>query len=528
MAETFKNKIYSACIYARLSVSGDDRKNESIDTQIEIAKEYLGRQKDMVLYDCYTDLGKTGTDFKREGFERMMKDIRMHKVDCVIVKDLSRFGRNHIETGNYIEKIFPFLGVRFIAVTDDFDSMHISGENEHMGMNLKNLVNEMYARDIAVKVKAGKMAKWEQGSYIGGIPPYGYRSELINGNKRLIIEEKASDVIKKIYNLFLSGKNMKEIAVWLYREEILRPTEYRRTGHIYKQEDDVLQEWSRGTVRQILTNPIYTGCLVKCGINGKDCCIKRHTHEAIISENEFMRVSEKFEQTSAYCKKDDYSGNVSKDKDIFEGIIFCGDCGSKMRRVSFAKELSSGNRITTYGYLCPNAGRIDKFRCEKKYIPLKTLTSILKTSLWQEIALSDMRLKDIVERNKCEGEKIKENLKVQFKRLETKIESLRINGSEQYKDYRMGVIDIENFKNKKRENQEKIHVMQKMQTEISEKLILADEETVKLNEFICDLFQCGNRIELTEDSVKAFVHRIEVYPDKRIKIIFAFQKKEAE
>lgn len=528
MAQTFKNKVYSACIYARLSVSGDDRKNESIDTQIEIAKKYLEQQTDMVLYNCYTDLGKTGTDFKREGFERMMRDIRMHKVDCVIVKDLSRFGRNHIETGNYIEKIFPFLGVRFVAVTDNFDSMYISGENEHMSINLKNLVNEMYARDIAVKVKAGKMAKWEQGSYTGGITPYGYNSDWINGRKRLIIDEKASDIVKRIYKFFLSGKNMKEIVVWLYGEEILRPTEYRRTGHICRQKDDVLQEWSRGTVKQILTNPVYTGCLVKGGINGKECCIKRHTHEEIISENEFMRVGEMFEQTAAYRRKEDSSGNVPKSKDIFEDIIFCGDCGSKMRRISSVKELSSGNRMTVYGYLCPNAGRIDKSRCVKKYLSLKTLTSILKTSLCQEIALSDMRLQDIVEKNKCEVEKVKENLKVQFKCLEAKIEAIRINESEQYKDYRMGIIDIENLKNKKKENQEKVHTMQKKQTEISEKLIFADEEEVKLNEFICDLFQCSDRLELTEDVVKAFVHRIEVYQNKRIKIIFAFQKRRAD
>ena len=178
-------KIYSTGIYARLSVDSSERKNESIETQVEIAKDFIGRQDDMELYEVYTDIGKTGTNFEREGFERMMRDVRTRKIDCIVVKDLSRFGRNHIETGNYIEKIFPFMGVRFVAVTDNFDSNDISGQGDTMGINLKNLVNEMYARDIAVKVKASRKAKWEQGGYTGGIPPYGYRAEWIGDKKCL-------------------------------------------------------------------------------------------------------------------------------------------------------------------------------------------------------------------------------------------------------------------------------------------------------------------------------------------------------
>ena len=160
------SKMYSVGIYARLSVDSDERKNESIETQMEIAKEFIGQQGDMILilYDSYVDLGKTGTNFNREGFERMMRDVRMRRIDCIVVKDLSRFGRNHIETGNYIEKIFPFMGVRFIAVTDNFDSMNISGQDETLSVNLKNLINEMYAKDIALKVKSSRKAQWEQGS----------------------------------------------------------------------------------------------------------------------------------------------------------------------------------------------------------------------------------------------------------------------------------------------------------------------------------------------------------------------------
>ena len=271
------SKMYSVGIYARLSVDANERKNESIETQIEIAKTFISRQKDMVIFDCYTDIGKTGTNFEREGFERMMRDVRMRKIDCIIVKDLSRFGRNHIETGNYIEKIFPFMGVRFIAVTDNFDSMNVSGQNETLGVNLKNLVNEMYAKDIAVKVKSSRQAKWEQGSYTGGVAPYGYRAEWTNDKKCLFIEETTSDIVKKIFDLFLSGKNMKEIVIWLYEERIVRPMEYHKTGQIYCPSGGKLQQWSRGTVKMILTNPVYIGCLVQGRTCGKDYMMRIDT-----------------------------------------------------------------------------------------------------------------------------------------------------------------------------------------------------------------------------------------------------------
>lgn len=154
------SKIYSVGIYARLSVDANERKNESIETQIEIAKAFISKQNDMVIFDCYTDIGKTGTNFEREGFERMMRDVRSREIDCIIVKDLSRFGRNHIETGNYIEKIFPFMGVRFIAVTDNFDSMNISGQNEALGVNMKNPCKRNVCEGYCGKGKiqqAGKM-----------------------------------------------------------------------------------------------------------------------------------------------------------------------------------------------------------------------------------------------------------------------------------------------------------------------------------------------------------------------------------
>lgn len=237
--------LYFAGIYARLSVDSHNEKNESIETQLEIARAWMESQPDISLYACYSDLGKSGTNFEREGFHRMMEDIRLRRVNCVIVKDFSRFGRDYIETGNYIQRIFPFLGVRFIAVTDRFDSLY--AENDDLGMNLKNLINEMYAKDISVKVKSSKRMQWENGSYTGGIAPYGYRAEWIDGKKRLLAEDNTAKIVKEIYGLYDAGRNMKEIAAWLYEKKVHRPRDCRLYGHAYAEEGESLLEWPAGS-----------------------------------------------------------------------------------------------------------------------------------------------------------------------------------------------------------------------------------------------------------------------------------------
>ena len=532
-------KVYSTGIYARLSVDAGERKNESIETQVEIARDFIGRQADMELYDTYTDIGKTGTNFERDGFERMMRDVRTGKIDCIVVKDLSRFGRNHIETGNYIEKIFPFMGVRFIAVTDNFDSMGISGRNEDMGINLKNLVNEMYARDIAVKVKASRRAKWEQGSYTGGIAPYGYKVEWIGDKRCLVIEEAAADIVRKMFELYLSGKNMKEIVVWLYDNKVARPEQYHRTGQVYCYGDKGLEQWARATVKMILTNPVYMGCLVQgrtCGkdymmrkrhdIDSGDWSVKEHTHEAIVSEDTFFEAAGRFEKSSIYCNKDGFSKNIPVEEDIFAGILYCGECGSKMRRVSAVKQFSSKDRVRTYSYKCPNSERIDSLKCGVKSITLNTLTGIIKEVLRQEFTLSGIGPKDIVELNGREAEKLKAEWNSRLAMLERKLDGIRQLGSEQYLQYRMGDIGEESFRRAKEENDRNAASIRERSRVIVGKLQEIDSGTARKNHFLRTLVRGSGEEELTVEAVRTLVHGIEVYPQHRVKVVFAFGKSE--
>lgn len=535
------SKIYTVGIYARLSVDTGERKNESIETQIEIAKAFLKGQKDMVLYDCYRDVGKTGTDFKREGFERMMQDVRGKRIDCIIVKDLSRFGRNHIETGNYIEKIFPFMGVRFIAVTDRFDSLYPAGKGETLGVDLKNLVNEMYARDIAVKVKTSKQAKWEQGSYTGGVPPYGYRAEWIGERKCLFQEDGTADVVKKIYERFVSGESVSDIVKWLYQSRVVRPVLYRQTGKVFAEEGEPYAEWSKATVKRILTNPVYTGCLVQgrtCGkdyrnrerntVEAGDWAVKEHTHEPLVSGDLFAEAAARLEETAKYSNRKGFPGTVPMEEDIFAGVLFCGDCGAKLRRIASVKEFHSGKRVRIYSYNCPNVRRIDMEKCISKSIIQKSLEGLVKEAVRQEFSLSAMSPKALVEANCREAEKQKKAWNAELLRLQKRLEGIRQLGSEEYIKYRGGGLDEDGFRKKKEENDKKMRDLQKKKEELEERMRAIDQETVQKNHFLKNLVKGSEKAELTAEAVQTLIERIEVWQERRVRIIFRFQREKAQ
>ena len=297
-----KDKIYSVGIYARLSVDGTDRKNESIENQLEQCREYVRTQEDLELFGCYSDLGKTGTNFQRDDFERLMADVRMRKVDCIVVKDLSRFGRNHLEMGNYLGKIFPFLGVRFIAINDNFDNM--DGDPETLSVQLKNLVNELYAKDISVKIRSSRVKQFERGSFSGCHPVYGY-DVVKEGNRRiLVVNEEAAAVVREIFARYLNGATYADLIEWLYSEKIHRPGDHRKYKHVYQQDGEVLHNWHKATLNQILNNCAYIGYLIceqKDGerVSGRtstkvltgELKVREGNHEPIISEEVFQEVA---------------------------------------------------------------------------------------------------------------------------------------------------------------------------------------------------------------------------------------------
>lgn len=532
-------RIWNAGIYARLSVDSHDRKNESIDTQIQIAKEYIRKSANIVLAECYIDLGRTGTNFKREGFEKMMADIRRHKINCVIVKDFSRFGRNYIETGNYMEKIFPFFNVRFISVSDGYDSHRTQGENDILAIHLKNIVNELYAKDCAEKVRAIKKSKIEQGSFVGGVPPYGYYGKRINGKKVLFPEEGASDVVRTIYHLFDGGKGIGEIISWLYEHRVHRPSEYKRVGHVYCEAGELLKQWSDQTIRTILTNPVYIGALVQNRAGEKiyrkeerqymepdEVITILHTHEPIVSEDLFSRVLSQIEaKRKTVLPKKRLSGDTLPE-DIYQGLIYCGECGSKLKRTCGSGRKSGQVSVRAYSYGCPNIQRIDALKCDSHFVSFHAVNRIVLETLRAEFGLSGVHMKTLVDLNRKQAEQKEKEAEKRKEDIQARIQDVDIEMSAIYLQYKSGRIDKEAFLNRKgsRETEKSnlIGELSKLETDRERMRKEAEER----NHFIRCLWKGKESVKLDGLLMRCLVKRITVYKNRRVEIVFRFRKEE--
>ncbi len=223
-----KNKGIRAAAYLRLSIEdGDKAESNSIGNQRELIQNFVAERPELHLVGEYADDGYTGTNFERPGFTQMMEDIQSDKINCIIVKDLSRLGRNYIEMGKYLERIFPMMGIRFIAINDNYDNANTeSSDSDSIVVPFKNLLNDSYCRDISIKVRSQLDIKRRKGEFIGGYAVYGYSKDEQNKN-RLVVDEYAADIVRSIYRRKLEGMSANSIADQLNSEGVLAPSEYK-------------------------------------------------------------------------------------------------------------------------------------------------------------------------------------------------------------------------------------------------------------------------------------------------------------
>lgn len=259
-----KNLNYYKCgIYTRLSHERTEsyrEKSSSIEMQIITCKEYA-LEKNIDILDVYTDYEYSGTNFERPEFIRMMNDIRNKRINCIIIRDLSRLGREHLEMGRLIDKVFPFLGVRFVSVNDNIDTINETDAKKSFEISVKNIINDMYAKDISVKVKSAKLNRAKNGYFIGSIPPFGYKINKTREGQILELDENTSPIVREIFDLTLLGKSLYEITKILNKKGYSTAMTYFRTGRIYRNENE--PEWNKSTVSKLLKKPIYYGSLVQ-------------------------------------------------------------------------------------------------------------------------------------------------------------------------------------------------------------------------------------------------------------------------
>lgn len=251
--QTVMEKNYRTALYVRLSVLDSGKKDsDTAETQESLLRHFLEGKPGFSIFDVYVDNGETGVDFKRDEFERLMEDVRGGRVDCIIVKDLSRFGRNYIEAGEYLEKVFPFLGIRFIAVNDGYDSADPAAA-DGLSLHLKNLVNDVYARDISAKISPALRGKQMRGEFIGTWAAYGYlKSE--EDKHRIVVDRNTAPIVQDIFAWRLEGISYRKIAQRLTGQGIPSPSQYRYMHGLVKDKKFADTQWQTITVKRILTN----------------------------------------------------------------------------------------------------------------------------------------------------------------------------------------------------------------------------------------------------------------------------------
>ena len=322
-------KKWNVAVYLRLSKEDNENmESNSIINQRELIEQYISSKSDLQLVDYYIDDGYSGTNFNRPGFRRLLQDMKNKKINCIIVKDLSRFARSHIEADMYFENIFPALNIRFISVIENIDSFENPDSMDNLIVPFKNLLNDAYAKDISKKVKSALLTKRLNGEIIGTSATYGYLKNPKDKHK-LIIDKEASKNIIIIFNGIIEGKTASEIANELNKKNVLTPALYKIKNNNMQEE----KKWNAKMINLILQNRVYTGDLVQgkkkvenyrthklINANKDEWIITENHHEPIISKEEFNKVQEILNKNK--CARN------NKEKDLFYSFLKCADCES--------------------------------------------------------------------------------------------------------------------------------------------------------------------------------------------------------
>ena len=355
---------WKTALYVRLSVEDNGKDSDSVENQTVFLEKYVENHPHLKKVALFVDNGYTGTDFLRPEFSRMMEAVQAGTVDCIIVKDLSRLGRNYIETSQFIEKICPFYNLRFIAVNDNYDTATVTSEGQ-LSASLSNIVNDYYAKDISRKVTSALKAKMERGDYIGNYAPHGYLKDPKNKN-RLIVDPETAPVVRQIFEWRAEGISYMGINKKLNDAGIPSPSQHRINQGIEtnnnKKERTIL--WNKHIVTEILKNIVYIGHLAQkkasqCLYGGipyhitseDEWVIVKNTHEPLISEELFERVQQvnnaAKERQKANIGKYDY---LPKEKNIYGKKFTCAQCGSIMK---LHRSISRNKEKAYFTFKCP-------------------------------------------------------------------------------------------------------------------------------------------------------------------------------
>ena len=492
-----KKKIYKVGEYVRLSKADLDRdgmaksESDSVTNQRLLIERFIKEQPDMKLCGVYIDDGFTGTNFDRPKMKELMADVDAGKIDCIVVKDLSRFGRERIETGTYIAKTFKEKGVRFIAINDHYDTLTADGAETHIVMPIKALTNDSFSRDISIKVRSSQSVKRERGEYVGSFAPYGYKK---TDNNRNLLEPDpvAAEIVKDIFAKKISGYSASGIAAELNETGVPSPAEYKRMqGERFSTgfSRGGKSKWSAQTIIRILKNEVYIGNLAQGKRERVSYKVRKeiavpmaqwvrceNTHEAIVSQTVYDTVQ-------VLLRRDTMRGGEGRESYLYSGMLFCADCGCSMVRRNDPR--SKKERTV---YIC-SSYNLHK-SCSRHTVPEEKLNEAVLLFLKDYIEkLCDTR---ILAKKLSSIEIGYENAgayDAEIKSLKEELEKFSVLKSSLYQDLRDGLINESQFQRYRNdyskletELENAIREQEKIIEEIYERGLLSDVRLSNLKE----------------------------------------------
>lgn len=529
---------FRTAAYVRLSMEDSGKiDGYSLQNQKDLLMSFINDHNDLHLYKMYVDNGYTGTQFDRPAFDEMMQDMKSGLINCIVVKDLSRLGRNYLEAGNYLEQIFPFFKVRFISITDGYDSISPDFTDEALIIPLKNIINEGYAKDISVKVSSSIATRKRQGKFMGKVPLYGYLKDPDDKN-HLVIDPEASLVVQRVFQMKLDGTSLGLIAKKMNEDGVPCPSKYFVLKGILKETKYLNSFWDRNTAKRMLTNRMYLGCIVYGkSVRSFAKGIKSHevpadewkivegTHEPLISEDVFERVQELLEESSREAKNHaSYAeGNVTN---LFRGLIRCADCGGAMRMGKFRKQKAgSPDEFEYFGvYECSKHKLVFDYSCPQKSIKKDVLDKAVEEAIRYHIRLFLDLEKVIADLNKKTSVReaavgVQDTIRKKQRRI-AKVEQMSCGI---YEDYQEGILEETEYLTLRKNYADEVLTLTKEIDDLSEVQAQYDENYRAVGSLSELAHQYRDFSELTREIIETFIAEIRVHTGGRLKIKFRFE-----
>ncbi len=523
-------KSWKAGLYLRLSKEDGDKDEEgklesdSISSQRFIGENFLLENPDIEFISEYSDDGFTGTNFERPEFLRLIEDIRLGKINCVIVKDLSRFGRNYLEAGRYLEVFFPVMNVRFISVLDNIDSISAPASMDNISVSFKNVMNEEYCRDISKKIRSTFVAKRENGEYICGFALYGYQTDPEHKGA-LLIDPEAAKIVSSIFQWYFEGSSYRAITFRLNELGIPNPAKYKSQKYPNYHKDFGCGLWSVQSVRDILKNRMYTGDLVQGKyekvshkvdkirkLDESRWVIVENHHEPIISKELYWNIQD-------LMKRDQRISPSTKELALFSGFLRCADCGHTLvKRKASRKEA----QLRYHYYTCSTYDSKTKSACSRHTVRSDILEATVLMALKSFISLS-VDISELIQRIERSPQKVSARQQMQGlieakQKDRDKTEKILLD---LYPDLKSGLITKAQYLILKERYETDLHAINKSLDALREQLDKPLEEEVSKFAECMTKYQKFDR--LTREILIELVDIIDVYGDGKMKISFKFR-----